>query len=248
MSINSHASLLISVLLLGFTLTGSACSGSVPVAHEPPPQRLPAATAFGSAIFRIGKPIVFADGLRVELKAIHDSRCPAKVECVWQGELAADLISRGGELGNQEAALTLGTVTAKHRTVGGYDFALGDVSPTTATVIVTKPGLSSNGEIASGIHGLVTLGPRCPVERTPPDPNCADRPQAATFSIDTPAGVHVADASSGPDGALSLRLPAGTYVISLRTTSAMPSMAPQTVVVSAGAYTEVSLRLDSGIR
>ena len=140
MSPNLRTSLLMSSLLLGFTLTNVACSGSVPVAHEPPPQRLPAATAFGSSIFRVGKPVVFADGLRVELKGIADSRCPAKVQCIWQGELTANLIARGGDLGNGESVVALGMVSAKHRALEPYDFVLADISTGTATVIVTKPG------------------------------------------------------------------------------------------------------------
>jgi hypothetical protein len=236
-------------LLVVLTLASAACSSAVPVAHEPPPPRLPAAAAFGTTIFRVGKPVVFADGLTVELKGINDSRCPAKVQCVWQGELAANLVARGGDLAHADQPVTLGTVTAKHRTLAAYDFVLSDASPATATVIVTKPGFASSGPGAnSGIHGLVKSGPSCPVERMPPDPNCADRRQAATFSIETPAGAHVADISSGADGEFSIALPAGTYVIRLKTTAAMPSMAPQTFVVSGNAYTELALQLDSGIR
>lgn len=244
---SSRAFLLIPYLL-AVLLASAACSSAVPVAHEPPPPRLPATAPFGSAIFRIGKPVRFSDGLMVELKAINDSRCPAKVQCIWQGELAPSLIARGGDLGNGETPVMLGTVRAKHRVVASYDFVLSDASTTTATVIVTKPGASGNGTaIESGVHGMVTMGPSCPVERTPPDPNCADRPAAAMFSIDTPTGSHVADASSGADGKFSVALPPGTYVIHLRDSAAMPSMAPQTFVVADG-YAELSLQLDSGIR
>jgi hypothetical protein len=45
---------------------------------------------------------------------------------------------------------------------------------------------------------------------------------------------------------LSLR--PGTYVISLRATSVMPSMAPQTFSVPDNGVTALSLQLDSGIR
>jgi hypothetical protein len=92
------------------------------------------------------------------------------------------------------------------------------------------------------------MGPSCPVERTQPDPNCADRPQAATFSIDTPTGTHVANVGSNAEGEFTMLLPAGTYVISLRETAAMPSMAAQTFEVLGNKNTELSLKLDSGIR
>ena len=149
--------------------------------------------------------------------------------------------------GNGETPVALGTVTAKHRVVGSYDFVLSDASPSTATVIVTKLGATATAA-TSGVEGKVTIGPSCPVARTPPDPSCADRPAAATFSIDTTTGVHVADASSGVDGRFSLTLRPGTYIISLRATSVMPTMAPQTFSVPDNGITTLSLQLDSGIR
>jgi hypothetical protein len=171
------------------------------------------------------------------------------VQCVWAGELTANLAAHGGDLGDRETTFPLGALTAKNRVVGSYDFALSDASNTTATVIVSRPGAPMIAPgIKSGVRGTVTIGPSCPVERMPPDPNCADRPQAATFSIDAAAGAHVADVSSDAQGSFALMLPAGTYVISLKGNAAMPSMAPQTFVVSGNKYTELSLQLDSGIR
>jgi hypothetical protein len=236
--------------LLALTLGGTACTGAaVPVAHEPHAPPLPAEAAFGNTILRVGKSVTFSDGLVVELKEINDSRCQPKVQCIWAGELTANLVAHGGDLGSQAQSFSLGALTAKHRAVASYDFVLADASPTTATVIVTKPGVAGNAAgIKSGIHGVVTMGPSCPVERMPPDPNCADRPQAATFSIDTPTGAHVAEVSSGADGEFTQLLPAGTYVIGLRGTAAMPSMPAQTFEVSGNKYTELSLKLDSGIR
>lgn len=101
---------------------------------------------------------------------------------------------------------------------------------------------------ASGVRGVATIGPSCPVERMPPDPNCADRPQVATFSIDTPAGAHVATVTSAADGSFASKLPAGTYVIRLQSTAVMPSMVPQTFTVKAHGFTVLPLSLDSGIR
>jgi len=237
-------------MLIALTLGGTACTGAaVPVAREPHAPRSPAMAAFGSTLLRIAKPVTFTDGLTIELKDINDSRCPAKVQCIWAGELTANLVAHGGDLGAVPQSFSLGALTAKNRVVASYDFVLADTSPTTATVIVTKPGVAGNAAgIKSGIHGVVTTGPSCPVERIPPDPNCADRPQAATFSIDTLTGTHVAEVSSGADGEFTLLLPAGTYVITLRATAAMPSMAAQTFAVSGNKYTELSLKLDSGIR
>ena len=35
----------------------------------------------------------------------------------------------------------------------------------------------------SGIRGTVMAGPTCPVERDPPDPNCADKPLSVLVSV-----------------------------------------------------------------
>lgn len=100
----------------------------------------------------------------------------------------------------------------------------------------------------TGVRGVVTIGPTCPVARYPPDPNCGDKPYAGAFSINTQAGKRIATVTSNQDGKFSLALPAGKYVIHLQGTNAMPSMAPQEFSVPRTGYTEVQLILDSGIR
>jgi len=132
-------------LLVAMTLSNAACTRpSIPVAHEPHAPRLPAVAAFGSTILRVGKSVTFADGLTLELKDINDSRCPAKVQCIWAGELTANLAAHGGDLGGQVENFSLGALTAKHHAIGSYDFVLADASTGTATVIVTKPSPASH--------------------------------------------------------------------------------------------------------
>lgn len=100
----------------------------------------------------------------------------------------------------------------------------------------------------SGVRGTAVVGPSCPVQRMPPTPGCADKPYAATFAIETPAGVRIATVSSRVDGSFSARLPPGSYVIRLQSAAVMPSMPPQTFSVRANSYTSVKLSLDSGMR
>ncbi len=65
-----------------------------------------------------------------------------------------------------------------------------------------------------GISGLVLAGPICPVEKNPPDPNCADRPVGgAVLVINDETGSQVARLVSAPDGTFSIALPAGHYVL-----------------------------------
>jgi hypothetical protein len=239
-------------LFVALTFVGIACSRpNLPVAHEPPPERAPATAAFGSTqILRVGKSVTFDDGLSITLKAVNDSRCPAKVQCVWAGELAPELVVHGGALADNGQTFSLGTVTAKEHALDGYVVALADASSSTATLIVSKTGdgETNTGAGDSGVRGMVTIGPTCPVERMPPDPNCADRPQSANFAIDSPAGAQVATVASSTDGSFSIALPAGTYVIHLQGPAAMPSMSPQEFTVPAHGFVEVRLSLDSGVR
>ena len=127
-------------LLAGMLFVGTACSRpSIPLAHEPPPDRAPATAAFGSTqILRIGEPVVYDDGLNITLKTVNDSRCPVNVQCVWAGELAPELTLPGGEFADQAQTISLGTTTAKERALNGYVVALVEASANSATVIVSK--------------------------------------------------------------------------------------------------------------
>lgn len=126
-------------LLAALAVSGVACTRPM-VAREPHAPPAPAAAAFGSTILRVGHSVTFGDGLRIELKDINDSRCKPDVQCVWAGELTANLSAQGGDFDADVQSISLGATTAKHRAVGSYDFVLVDASISTATVIVTKPG------------------------------------------------------------------------------------------------------------
>lgn len=100
----------------------------------------------------------------------------------------------------------------------------------------------------SGAHGTVLLGPTCPVERDPPDPACADRPYATDLRATEAAGA-VTSFRSGEDGTFRVALPPGTYVIHGAGEGAgPPTCTSPEFEVLAGAYTEVAVGCDSGIR
>ncbi|MGH2462514.1 MAG: MSCRAMM family protein [Candidatus Limnocylindria bacterium] len=64
----------------------------------------------------------------------------------------------------------------------------------------------------TGVRGLVTAGPTCPVVTDPPDPSCADRPvEGAVLVVTTLAGVEVARTTSDVDGSFALSLAPGSY-------------------------------------
>ena len=101
----------------------------------------------------------------------------------------------------------------------------------------------------TGIHGTVTLGPTCPVEKVG-EPPCVT-PYAATLVITSAEDDSVvARVSSGPDGAFSVDVPPGDYVIipAARQQSVADSATPVDVTVEAGAYTEIEVSYDTGIR
>jgi predicted small lipoprotein YifL len=101
----------------------------------------------------------------------------------------------------------------------------------------------------SGIRGLVTLGPTCPVQ-TENDPQPCSTTYAATLEIhDQATDELVTTVTSGADGRFEVRLGPGTYRIVPQVAEVLPIAGPvENVVVAAGRFTEVQVDFDSGIR
>ncbi len=113
---------------------------------------------------------------------------------------------------------------------------------------------SSGGDIApyrSGIRGTVMAGPTCPVERTPPDPACADRPLQTNVSIfrrTDPTRV-IATVRSSAQGAFQVSLPPGDYVVDAGNSQViLPRCTPTSATVGAVGYTPIVISCDTGIR
>jgi Carboxypeptidase regulatory-like domain len=106
-----------------------------------------------------------------------------------------------------------------------------------------------SGEPGAGIRGTATAGPVCPVERVPPDPDCAPRPVAgAVVLIRDATGAQVARATTGVDGTYAVRLPAGAYVVEAQSSGGLRGTPPSQPVTVAGAVVVVDLSYDTGIR
>jgi hypothetical protein len=112
------------------------------------------------------------------------------------------------------------------------------------------PSATATGAPDTGIGGTATAGPVCPVEKNPPDPNCAPRPVAgATIVVRDGSGSQVAVAISGSDGRYFASLPPGDYVLDPQPVQGLLGTAPkQPATVVAGTITEVPLEYDTGIR
>lgn len=102
----------------------------------------------------------------------------------------------------------------------------------------------------TGIAGTVIAGPACPVQKTPPDPSCADRPVAgAVLVIRTQPGAEVVRLTTDASGAFATTLPAGDYVIEPQSVSGlMGTPAAQPVTVPTGGIATVEIVYDTGIR
>lgn len=119
-------------------------------------------------------------------------------------------------------------------------------------IAITENPATKKTEIigASGIQGLVLLGPVCPVQRIPPDPNCADRPYQTNLAVTTLEGKVIANFSSNLSGNFKVNMAPGQYVIRYADiTKKYPICGTSDVVsVEKGKFTEAYVYCDTGIR
>lgn len=122
---------------------------------------------------------------------------------------------------------------------------------TTTTTTVTSTGTTTRpGKIATGVEGIVTIGPTCPVEKIPADPACANKPYETTLVIASTimgrqGGVLVRTDSKGY---FSLEMTPGTYTLRAQSTAKIPNLAQILFTVTAGKLTSLNPVFDSGIR
>lgn len=103
----------------------------------------------------------------------------------------------------------------------------------------------------SGIRGIVTLSPTCPVQASPGanEPEPCVTPYAADLVVLDGEGAVVTRITSGGDGRFTVSVPPGDYVLAPETgTDSYPIAQPQSVVVVPGQFVEVEINYDTGIR
>jgi Carboxypeptidase regulatory-like domain len=107
---------------------------------------------------------------------------------------------------------------------------------------------SDEAASSSGVRGQVLLGPTCPVvqEGSP----CPDEPLGGVEVRALANGEAKAQTTSGEDGRFELDLPPGRYTLEAVVGPDGPGMfsKPVAVTVTAGAFVEVVVPVDSGIR
>jgi hypothetical protein len=120
-----------------------------------------------------------------------------------------------------------------------------------STVASPTPLPSPSGDSQkTGIGGVVTAGPVCPVEMNPPDPACAPRPvDGAVLVFRDAAGVEVARTTTAADGTFFAELPEGIYVVTPQPAKGLlGTPGPQSVTVTDGAVVRLDPAYDTGIR
>ncbi|MGI8617302.1 MAG: carboxypeptidase-like regulatory domain-containing protein [Actinomycetota bacterium] len=113
-------------------------------------------------------------------------------------------------------------------------------------VTVTSCGGSGAGDGTSGIRGRALSGPQCPVEVQ--GSPCPDLPYEGTvIATDTQSGDEFT-VETDPQGRFELALEPGTYEVSIVSETSPPSAKLQAATVEPGAFTEIIVSVDTGIR
>ncbi len=202
---------------------------------------------FNKAIMiNINDTVVFPDNLFVTLKEINDSRCKTGVVCIWQGELSALL---SFNINGFMSEVRLGTVNNKNVASDGYTFSLQSATENSATIVVSKNPVSVS---SSGINGYIHIGPTCPVEMYPPNPNCADKPfaNAKVNAVIKSSGALAKTVKSDAGGNFYMTLSPGTFIIKVSAESgaSLPRCEDTEAVVTANNFTVLNISCDTGIR
>lgn len=101
-------------------------------------------------------------------------------------------------------------------------------------------------DAAQGITGIALLGPQCPVQ-SEQDP-CPDRPHEAWLTVRRSSGAAVTRVRTGADGRFRIGLRPGDYILDPEEGDPFPTASDLDVSVREGAFTEVTVHFDTGIR
>ena len=165
------------------------------------------------------------------------------------------LLTACGEGGSSSGTATAPASPAATRTATGTTSTSAAATTTAAATLPPEssaiPAVTSAASATpppsggSGIEGIATIGPTCPVERA--DSPCPDRPYEARITVWRGSAL-VAETRSGTDGRYRVALPPGTYRVVGESEVTMPHAGEQTVTVAEGRWTALDIRYDSGIR
>lgn len=97
------------------------------------------------------------------------------------------------------------------------------------------------------VHGVVTVGPACPVMRMPPDDSCSDKPFVGSILLTNTSSGQNYTAHTGEDGTFTLTILRGVYDISnIPGSGPFPACGGKIEITAPGGPIPISC--DSGIR
>ncbi len=103
-----------------------------------------------------------------------------------------------------------------------------------------------SGDGTSGIRGRAVSGPQCPVEVE--GSPCPDLPYEGIVVATDAATGDAFTVETDAEGRFELPLAPGRYEVSIQSESQPPFAKPQTVTVEQGAFAEITVTVDTGIR
>ncbi len=103
-------------------------------------------------------------------------------------------------------------------------------------------------DIGTGIEGQVVLSPGCGGPVKEGGQGCPDKPYQTTLQVKDESGNIVSQAESDANGNFKVSLAPGTYVLRPETAGKFPIATDTTVTVTQGKLTQVTIKLDSGMR
>jgi len=175
--------------------------------------------------------------------------------CITAGTVELETIFQSGSQ-TGEAVLTLGTPSVfagKQVTLVNVNperYSKADILPEDYSfdffVIEPQPNTGAGEGI---VQGRVVLGPTCPVERIPPDPQCAPRPyETQIMAIPSRNNKAIKTTQSLSDGSFALTLPLGDYTIQAAGGNTLPRCSPVSVSLKTATTTSITISCDTGIR
>ena len=113
--------------------------------------------------------------------------------------------------------------------------------------VLLLAGCATPSHATSGIEGTAMVGPTCPVQHDPPDPQCADRAYTGDLEL-VRDGSMVQRFTVAANGAFHIDAAPGTYTLRSPEDQMLPRCDAGPVTVKANAYAHLDVACDSGIR
>ena len=113
-------------------------------------------------------------------------------------------------------------------------------------VLLLTACLQTLQPLDSGIEGIVTIGPMCPVMQE--DVPCPDQPYQAALTVLSTSGEKITQFQADENGRFRVELAAGDYVLHPESSNSLPFAADIPFTVNEHKFTLLEISYDSGIR